>query len=164
VFQQPAEGQFITGSFSGIHYWNPTENIILDLITRLPVMPAQGISNPFGSVPVAGYISPSPNVVWLFDYNGGAFSLNRSFQPPVMPENIRTQSPMSLWNLALEVHTGRIWSFLVGDFYILIIPLAGLIIIAILVTGGVLWYRNYRRKKRNRHNCRKTSVTDLQNG
>jgi uncharacterized iron-regulated membrane protein len=64
---------------------------------------------------------------------------------PNMPEEIIKASPMSLWNLALEIHTGRIYKLFLGDFYILFIPLSGLTIIFILVTGFILWWRKRKR-------------------
>jgi len=61
-----------------------------------------------------------------------------------MPQNIQ-EAPMSLWNFCLEIHTGRIYQYLFGKFYILFIPLAGLTILWILITGYILYLK--RRKK-----------------
>jgi hypothetical protein len=149
VFEQPRDGEFITGSFSGIHYWIPSENLIKDYITGMPVIPQTGMANPFGSIPVAGYIDRNDKGELLFDYNAGIVSLSRGFQAPTMPKTINSHSPMALWNLALEVHTGRFYSFIVGKFYILIIPLAGLVILTILISGGILWWKQYKRKRRH---------------
>lgn len=147
VFEQPADGIFITGSFSGIHQWNPSEGTIHDYITRMPVSPAMGMSHPFGSVPVAGYIHLPRRGELLFDYNAGVVSLTRGLTAPVMPDHVKSMSPIPLWNLALEVHTGRFYSFFMGKMYILFIPLMGLIILTILITGIIRWYKLQRRKK-----------------
>ncbi|MFW5706550.1 MAG: PepSY domain-containing protein [Bacteroidota bacterium] len=148
VFEQPADGVFITGSFSGIHRWVPAAMHINDFITGAPVTPTRGMANPFGSIPVAGYINLGEKGEFLFDYNAGIVSLTREITAPEMPQEVIKNSPMPLWNLALEVHTGRFYSFVLGKYYILFIPLAGLVILIILVSGGFLWWKDYRRKKK----------------
>jgi hypothetical protein len=146
VFEQPEAGDFIVGSFSGIYRWRPAAFGMWDFISGMPVQPARGMANPFGSVPVAGYIDHNERK-FLFDYNAGIVSLSREHRAFAMPEEVRSASPMSLWNLALEVHTGRIYSFIIGRYYILIIPLAGLVILTILISGLVLWIRRVKREK-----------------
>jgi uncharacterized iron-regulated membrane protein len=54
---------------------------------------------------------------------------------------------MSLWNVSLEIHTGRIFEHLLGMFYILYVPLAGLCLIMVLVSGFFIWWKVYRKKK-----------------
>jgi uncharacterized iron-regulated membrane protein len=54
---------------------------------------------------------------------------------------------MSLWNVALELHTGRVFEHLIGPFYILIVPLAGICILLVLISGFLLWWKVYRKKK-----------------
>ncbi len=169
VFEQPADGVFITGSFSGIHRWVPAAMHVHDFITGQPVTPARGMANPFGNIPVAGYIKLDNGNEFIFDYNAGIFSLNRHAQIPQMPHEIKQKARMPLWNLALEIHTGRFYSFIFGDYYILFIPLAGLVILIILVSGGFLWWKHYRRGKRKntgRHamekNCQEVNKENLQ--
>jgi len=64
-----------------------------------------------------------------------------------MPAEIR-KLPVSLWNLSLEVHTGRIFSVILGDFYILYVPLLGITTLVILISGILLWWK--MRKKKNK--------------
>jgi hypothetical protein len=155
VFEQPKDGVFITGSFSGIHKWEPSGMHVFDLITGLPVRPARGMAHPFGNIPVAGYLKTSHEKEFIFDYNAGVFSLSKKVRFPEMPDEIRLSSRMPLWNLALEIHTGRFYSFIFGDYYILFIPLAGLMILIILVSGGILWWRHYKRGKKLKENSEK---------
>ena len=63
-----------------------------------------------------------------------------------MPEIVKENSPLPLWNLALEVHTGRIFSPLVGDFYVLYIPVMGIVTLVVLITGLLIWVKKKRRK------------------
>jgi len=169
VFEQPANGVFITGSFSGIHRWVPAGMQVNDYITGRPVAPVRGMANPFGNIPVAGYFDMGNGKEFIFDYNAGIFSLNRDVSIPPMPERIKQDARMPLWNLALEIHTGRFYSFIFGDYYILFIPLAGLVILIILVSGGVLWLKHYKRGKRRKtglhnmeKNCRELNKGNLQ--
>ena len=82
--------------------------------------------------------------------NGGDVEIIRGpniSKPPAgtkMPENIITETPISLWNLALEIHTGRIFSFLLSGFYILIVPLTGITSVIVILSGYLLW----RKKKK----------------
>ena len=62
-----------------------------------------------------------------------------------MPNKIRKASPMSLWNSALEVHTGRIFENVLGPFYILYVPLAGICILLVLISGVLLWWKAFRK-------------------
>jgi uncharacterized iron-regulated membrane protein len=57
-----------------------------------------------------------------------------------MTPEILEKSPISLWNVKLEIHTGRIFQSLVGDYYILIVPLVGLFSLVILITGFLVWW------------------------
>lgn len=146
VFEQESDSVFIVGSFSGLYRWNPADRQIRDKITGLEVNPARGMVNPFGAVAVAGLIRNPGSKTYVFDYTAGAFSREVHAPFPAMPEEIRRQTGMPLWNLALEVHTGRFYSFILGRWYILFIPLAGLTYLVILVTGGIIWFKRRRRK------------------
>ena len=150
VFEQPFDGVFITGSFSGIHRWVPSAMQVNDYITGAPVAPGRGMANPFGSIPVAGYIKMDNGAEYLFDYNAGMLNLQPGIHSPPMPEVIKRNSPMPLWNLALEVHTGRYYSFFLGKYNILFIPVAGLVILLVLISGGIMWARNHIKKKRRK--------------
>jgi hypothetical protein len=79
----------------------------------------------------------------LFDYDRGDLSEGISFPP--MPDNIKSASPMPLWNVAQEIHTGRIYQPLIGPFYILVVPLVALFTIIIFITGYYRFRKLYRK-------------------
>ena len=54
---------------------------------------------------------------------------------PPMPIKVKRESPISLWNTALEIHTGRIYQPILGEFYILVVPVVGLFALEISVIG-----------------------------
>lgn len=153
VFEARGEGQFIVGSFSGIFSWEPSNDVIIDKITGLPSEKGNTLSSPFGSIPVAGFLQSSDGIEFFFDYDAGVFSKTPGRKFPEMPDHLKNETPLPLWNLALEIHTGRIYSVIFGKFYILFIPLAGLLVMSILVSGFFLWIRDHRRKKRITKHC-----------
>lgn len=79
---------------------------------------------PISAHPIAGYVKDAEGREILFDYNLGAGNLSDDTGFVAMPKQIQ-DSPISLWNLCLEVHTGRIYQYIFGKFYILFIPLQG---------------------------------------
>lgn len=146
AFEHLGGNEFLVGSFSGLYRWNLADETVKDYITGAP---AQIISrgNPFGAVAVSGIIMDGEKPAAMVDYDAGWIPLNRSRLKPQMPEHIN-KLPISLWNLALEVHTGRIFSVILGDFYILYVPLMGLTTLLVLLTGIWLWLRMRSRSKK----------------
>jgi len=148
VFEKLAKGEYILGSFSGIFRWIPGKGIIQDYFTKLPADPYNASSPPFGALAVSGFIGQSNSGGTIFDYGGGAIQPGNQGNFPEMPENIISESPISLWNAALEIHTGRIFEFLIGNFYILIVPITGIAMLLILIAGFFAWLIPYRRRKK----------------
>jgi hypothetical protein len=145
VLEKEGKGQYLIGSFSGIFYWMPERNLVFDYITKRPHVPVKRMGPPIAAHPIAGYLKTREGKEILFDYNLGAGNLTDDTGFTIMPAKVQS-SPMSLWNLCLEIHTGRIYQYLFGKFYILFIPIAGLTILWILIAGYLL----YRKQKRMR--------------
>jgi hypothetical protein len=154
VFEQPREGLFIVGSFSGIYRWVPATNYVQDMITGLEVQPRRGGPPAFGNIAVAGYISAGEEKEYIFDYDGGVFSRFPGNKFPEMPDEIRKKSPLPLWNTALEIHTGRIYYVIFGKFQPWFIPVMGLLILIVLVSGIFRWFKEYNRRKRVKAHCK----------
>jgi len=146
VFEKAGVGNYIIGSFSGIFYWIPEKGLVFDYITKKPHIPVKTMGPPISAHPIAGYFKDSKGREILFDYNLGAGNLSDNSGFEKMPKNIH-DLPMSLWNLCLEIHTGRIYQYLFGQFYILFIPIAGITILWILITGYIL-YRKQKKKRK----------------
>jgi len=160
TFEHLEDGALMVGSFSGLFRWYPFQEIVLDMITGLKVKEVnQG--NPFGAIAVTGVIFNQSTPVAFIDYAGGWIPLRKNMTIPVMPAEIR-KSPVSAWNVALEVHTGRIFSVFLGNFYILYVPLMGLVILMIVITGFLMWLRTQKRRKKNapiKENCNENHQT-----
>jgi hypothetical protein len=145
VFKCLSEKKYLAGSFNGMYIWNLHNGTIYDFFTGNPYSPPQGMVSPVGANMAAGLVEAGDDA-WWFDYNRGAIPLSgRSF--PQMPEDIIEQSPLSIWNTSLEIHTGRIFEHIVGPFYILYVPLSGLCLIMVLISGFFIWWKVYRGKR-----------------
>lgn len=146
VFEKVAPDVFLIGSFEGLYLWDANTWQTYDYIERKPYVPPSRKSRPLGNFLVSGYTKDFGNTEIFFEYNHGA-ALLRPGNLPVMPDQVASQ-PLSLWNLALEVHTGRIFESILSDFYILVVPITGLSILFILISGFVVWWKLFRNKKK----------------
>ncbi len=126
--------EYLVGSFNGLFKWNPQTGKIIDGITGIESEKKTTAASPIGQYMIAGRIS-LPNQELLFDYNTGLMNADI-----VMPSEI-SELPMPIWNLALEIHTGRIVQDLIGIGYIFIVPLFGIAVVLILLSGLFVYLR-----------------------
>lgn len=106
VWQQRKDGRWLCGSFSGMHVWNRENDTSVDYFTGKPSPKKNGA--PFGKHAVAGYSAdfrvPSTKksaTEIVTDYYEGTTAI-------AQPKRLG-RLPMSLWNVALEVHSARIY-------------------------------------------------------
>ena len=147
VFTKHKSGNILIGSFSGLYLWDTQHGYIHDMIAGSAYVPSSGRGNPISANMISGYHQDINGNEYIFDYNRGAMAFNPQNRFPEMPESI-SKSRMPLWNVALEMHTARLFKPLIGNFYILFIPLFGLSTLLILITGVILWIRKYKRARR----------------
>ena len=145
VFRKHGNGRYLIGSFEGLFEWTPSTDGIFDYIKKEPYIKKEVSGPPIGDYLVTGFSSDFKGQEIAFDYNLGALNINRGRDFTKMPVKVKEAYRMSLWNLALEVHTGRIFQSVLGIFYILIVPLTGLIIIFILISGFIVWWKLHRK-------------------
>ena len=124
VFHQEKDGRWLCGSFSGLFRWNRSENTAVDYFTGEPAPKKQG--PPFGKRAVSGFCQNDNGPDGIVEYYAGSSFIQ-------MPEEMASL-PMSLWNLALEVHTGRIYTIL-GPATLIYIFFAGLAALWCLWSG-----------------------------
>jgi len=134
VFEPVADGMYAVGSFNGLFLWQADQHYVRDMITGEIPKRETNAGSPLGKHLISGMIRLE-NDLLIYDYDKGL--LGGKIE---MPASIADE-PMSLWNLALEVHTARIFQALIGDFYILIIPLFGLALLLILWSGMMRWLK-----------------------
>lgn len=151
VLEPLGGNSLMVGSFSGMFVWNTQTGMVTDYFTREPYKAPSGMVKPIASNTVAGFVR-GDNKGWWFDFSRGAIDMvsqqevQTSFTK--MPKEIRKASPMSLWNVSLEIHTGRIFEHLTGGLYILFVPLAGICILLVLISGFFVWWLAYRKKNK----------------
>ena len=146
VFEKNGPGRYLVGSFSGIYEWEPSTGRTIDCITRTEYVDKGQGGPPFGNVTVAGYIRCNDSSGVVFDYAHGVFALEGINPFDRTPSSIVESSPISFWNTCLEIHTGRIFEPIIGPFYILVVPLVGLVTLFVLVSGFFAWWLARRRK------------------
>ncbi|MCK9290540.1 MAG: PepSY domain-containing protein [Bacteroidales bacterium] len=134
VLEYNEQGEYLIGSFNGLFRWNPITSTIIDGITGELSEKKTNAASPIGRHMIAGRVATASQTL-VFDYNTGLLDAEIP-----MPEEI-AGLPMPLWNLALEIHTGRIVQDLIGIGYIFIVPLFGITVILILVSGLIIYLR-----------------------
>ena len=150
VLEKTDSVNYLVGSFEGLFEWDSQTGETYDYVVKKPYAAPVRASRPIGDNLVSGYTRDFPGGEYFFDYNSGASGINSSVEFPAMPGQIISAEPMSLWNAALEFHTGRIYQSLIGPFYVLIVPLTGLFVLFILISGFIVWlspkYNSARKK------------------
>lgn len=139
VFEPREDGEWLIGSFSGLYRWNPSTGDVTDYFTGEPYNRAER-----RRISAARLISGFTNDLngrepIVFDYSKGAENL-----PPT--DALLASQPMSLWNVALELHVGRCYAPVLGVFSELFVFLSGLILTLILLSGYIV-HRQLRRKR-----------------
>lgn len=148
TFQLYEKGSFLIGSFSGLFLWHPDYPEVYNYATGgIYHEPSSG--RPVGDYKVTGMITTSHGAQYMVDYDKGVVPLGDVKPFPSMPANVLKVAKISLWNTCLEIHTGRFFQGLLGDFYILIVPLAALLGMMVVLSGYLLWRRKFRKKAAN---------------
>ena len=159
VWESDGKGSWIVGSFRGIYRWNPVNhslNQILDYFTGKPSEETSMI--PISDNLVCGYsedfLGGKPLVFdfakGVEDAKGQAVALcndepKKSRNEESMSDLVCETAPMSLWNVALELHVGRCYSPFLGPLSDLFVFLSGLLITLVFLSGYIISHR--RRKK-----------------
>ena len=144
VFRRKSKDSYLVGSFEGLFEWFPESGKVFDYIKKEPYKEMKVAGPPIGDFLITGYSNDYKNQEIAFDYNTGAMNVNRALPFVAMPENIKKAYRISWWSLALEFHTGRFFESLLGIFYVLIVPLTGLVVLFVLISGFVVWWKLHR--------------------
>jgi hypothetical protein len=147
VLEKKGESTYLVGSFNGLFIWNPLSGKVFDYLSGKPYHAPETIGPPVSDNMIDGWFADSSGKEFYFDYNRGVLPIRHTQQFGEMSNEIIQKSPISLWNLSLEIHTGRIFESLLGSLYILYVPLAGLCILVVLVSGFFIWWVGYRKAK-----------------
>jgi hypothetical protein len=141
VFEKIDTYKYLVGSFEGLFTWNSQSGEVIDYIKKQLYTAPSNRGRPIGDFLVTGFTRDFKNQEYYFDYDLGAMNINGLQAFPSLPGKVIGDTPMSLWNVALEIHTGRIYQSIIGDFYVLVVPLTGLIVLFILISGFIVWLK-----------------------
>ena len=130
VWQKDVQGQWLCGSFSGLFAWNRTQETVTDWFTGEPAEDKAGPA--FGKKAVSGFSADLGKEPFAVEYYNGTDALPQ-------PEILSTL-PMSLWNVALEVHSGRIYIGIAATYVFVFI--AGFAVVWCLWSGWKLRRKN----------------------
>jgi hypothetical protein len=148
VLEDLGNQNLMVGSFEGLFRWNYKTGNVYDLIKKQAYVRPIKMGPPVGDYKISGFSSDFQQQSVAFEYEKGALNINEGKAFSATPENITDKSPMSLWSLALEVHTGRIYGAFLGMFYILVVPLGGILVLFTLITGIVIWFKYHVKRKK----------------
>ena len=138
VLQKDVKGRWLCGSFSGLYVWNRQQTKVFDYFTGKSAPKKAGA--PFGKKAIAGMSQDFSVPVIAEYYEGTTFSP----QPASM-----NQLPMSLWNVELEVHSGRIFIGSIATYIFIFVM--GILAVWCLWSG----YRiRVRIRKKTMHNSK----------
>jgi len=140
--------EYLVGTFLGLFRWNPYDKETIDYISHEKGVIWDPNARPLSDKMVGGYFKKPNGHEYYFDFNNGATNIGHRDYFVEMPKQVLDESPMSLWNFAQETHTGRIYRFMFGKFYILFIPLSGMTILMLLIVGWRLERRLYTKPKK----------------
>lgn len=165
VWESGGKGGWIVGSFRGIYRWNPVNhslNQILDYFTGKPSEETSMI--PISANLVCGYsedfLGGKPLVFdfakGVEDAKGQAVALcndepKTSRNEESMSDLICETAPMSLWNVALELHVGRCYSPFLGPLSDLFVFLYGLLITLVFLSGYIISHRRRKKAQERKH-------------
>lgn len=137
VLQQDEDGSWICGSLSGLYRWNRDSGEITDWFSgeKADLTPGP----PFGKKPVSGFSQDLLEKPVIVDYVEGTENFSQ-------PEKL-AQLPMSLHNVALEVHSGRIYIGNIATYVFVFI--AGIIVMLCIYSGYKIHYPIRKKKKHN---------------
>jgi len=139
VLKKTKTNTLLVGSFAGLFEWNTKTGELIDYIEKKKyIKPTSRNTDTYNDI--TGYSSDLKNTEFFFDFKLGAIEIGNGNKIK-MPDEI-TKQKISLWNVALEFHTARIYSVFIGGLYILVIPLLGLISLFIIISGFVVWYKS----------------------
>lgn len=133
VFEEEKTGAWLVGSFGGLQRYFPETEKAEKL---LEIKPPKQKGMP-GNLLVTGYVKAPDGKHYALGHYKGLCDLKGNPQADVlkMPEMIREEYKMPLWNFLFELHNARIFKSVIGSFYILIIPLGGLLSVLIILSG-----------------------------
>jgi hypothetical protein len=147
VFEAYPNGSIDVGSFAGLFRIGPGGSAE-DLIEGGPAGERSQMSP--GELLVTGFVELPGGEKAVTSHYKGLLAQDGSPAPHLlpMPDLDGESAGMPLWNLMFELHNGRIFRDVIGDWYILVVPLGGLFLVLLTATGVWDWAIPRLRRRR----------------
>jgi len=138
ILESLNDQQLLVGSFSGIYKWNVGEGTGVDLEGNSA--PAKAGLMP-GKVMAAAALIKDGTFAGYADYKRGLLTGDNIpiLDRPFPTEELENRT--SLYHFLFELHNGRILRDSIGAFYILYVPLVGLALMLVVLTGVFDWLK-----------------------
>jgi len=148
VMECQSDGHYLLGSFNGLYEFDPKTNTAVDVFTQRAPTEISNVK-PAGYM-VTGVIATPNGQQYLATHEQGLLTLPDLESPSLfsMPVDVSIQYRMPLWNYLFEIHNGRFFRGLLGEFYILLVPLGALSFILITLSGVLDWIFLYSIRKK----------------
>ncbi len=133
-------GKYVIGSFLGLFECNLETGRVTDLVAKS----AAEIENPFmpGKNMITGMALMPNGERIIATHDIGV--INSNSLP--MPESIRENYTMPFWNYMFELHNGRMFKSMIGGIYILLVPLSGILLFIVSLTGVFRYFKRKMKK------------------
>ncbi len=147
VLESIGDNTFLLGSFSGLYKWDLKANSAVDLQGKRAV--DSGQLRP-GEVMAAGVLIDKGILRGYADYTRGLQPVDDIplMDRPFSAEQLESRT--SLYHFLFELHNGRFLRDLIGAWYILYVPLAGMTLVLIVLTGTYDWLKRKMNRLRRR--------------
>ena len=146
VFEEEKPGTWLIGSFGGLQRYNTTTRNSESLL-QLKEKTNRGRP---GSLLVTSYVQMPDKKNYVLGHYKGLCNLTGIPVPEILkvPQFIKDNYKMPFWNFLFELHNARIFRGWIGGFYMLIIPLGGLLGTLILLSGVYdYWFVKIKKKR-----------------
>jgi hypothetical protein len=140
IFDTLGHGGYLIGSFNGLFHLERATGKPIDMLTGKEtgkisnVRPAEKM--------ITGYFKTPQGEEFITTHEQGLLpignsKLNGRFK---MPTEMESKCRMPLWNYMFEIHNGRFFKSIIGNFYILLVPFGSLLFFIVTLTGIFDWF------------------------
>lgn len=139
VLEPYGSGGYLVGSFSGIYHQERATGEAIDMLTGERAGEISSVMP--GDFMVTGYFKTPQGEEFITTHEQGLIPLNgaRTDGRFNMPSELVDGYEMPLWNFLFELHNGRIFGDLIGNWYILLVPLGSILFVLVVLSGIYDW-------------------------
>ncbi len=139
VFREEQPNVWLIGSFGGLYRYDVESNKIESVLKAKPVK----MRGRPASVMVTAFVNWNDSTQYVVGHYKGLCNLKgKPLNEIEMPQAMVTNARLPLWNFFFEIHNARIFKAFIGAWYILIIPLGGLLCLLLLLSGIYDYFKN----------------------